>query len=147
MKVEFININDIESVSDLCRKCILNINAKDLIQSQVNILLDEFSVKGLTDYSKKNRVYVVKAEDKIIGTGTLANNQIKGVFVDIDHQGKGIGKFLMNFLELELKENGIQKAELTSSKYAKNFYLKLDYKEAGIINSGVGELIMMEKTI
>ena len=99
MKIELIKIGDEEKVSEICQKCIREINAKELTSNQVKVLLDEFSVKGIISYSEKYKVYVAKNEKKeIIGTGTLASNQIKGVFVDIEYLGKGVGKAIMIFL-------------------------------------------------
>ena len=148
MKIELIKIGDEVKVSKICQKCIREINAKELTERQIKVLLDEFSVKGIISYSEKYKVYVAKNEKKeIIGTGTLANNQIKGVFVDIEYLGKGVGKAIMIFLENNAKEFGYKKTILTSSAYARKFYLKLGYKQIKIIDSIVGEMTEMEKAI
>ena len=148
MRIEPLKIGDEEKVSEICQKCIREINAKDITEKQVKVLLDEFSVKGIILYSEKYKVYVAKNEKKeIIGTGTLANNQIKGVFVDIEYLGKGVGKAIMIFLENNAKEFGYKKTMLTSSTYARKFYLKLGYKQIKIIDSIVGEMTEMEKAI
>ena len=148
MKIELINIGEEERVSEICQKCIREINAKDLTNDQINVLLNEFSPNGIISYSKKYKVYVAKNKNnEIFGTGTLVNNQIKGVFVDTRNLGKGIGKSIMQFLENELKENGHKKAYLTSSIYARDFYLKLGYKRINVIDSIVGKMIEMEKAI
>jgi citrate lyase synthetase len=148
MKIELINIGQEEIVSAICQQCIKEINAKDLKNNQIEVLLNEFSPKGILSYSNKYKVYVAKNENnEIMGTGTLANNQIKGVFVDTKYFGKGIGKSIMQFLENRLKEIGYKKSFLTSSKYAKDFYLRLGYKQVNVIDSVVGEMTEMEKTI
>jgi citrate lyase synthetase len=148
MKIELINIGEEEIVSEICQKCIREINANDLTNDQINVLLKEFSPDGIISYSKKYRVYVAKNKNnEILGTGTLANNQIKGVFVDTENLGEGIGKSIMQFLENELKEIGYKKFYLTSSIYARDFYLKLGYKQINVIDSVVGKMIEMEKVI
>ena len=148
MKIELINIGEEEIVSKICQKCIRKINAKVLTNDQINVLLNEFSPNGIISYSKKYKVYVAKNKNnEILGTETLANNQIKGVFVDTKNLGKGIGKSIMQFLENELKENGHKETYLTSSIYARDFYLKLGYKQIKVIDSIVGKMIEMEKAI
>jgi len=148
MRIEPLIINEVEKVSEICQKCIKEINAKDLTKNQVEILVNEFSVDGIIQYSKKFNVYVAKNDkNEIIGTGTLANNQIKGIFVDIEYFGLGVGKAILAVLENTAKERGYKKTRLTSSKYAKKFYLKLGYKEIKTIDSIVGEMTELEKAI
>ena len=53
----------------------------------------------------------------------------------------------MIFLENNAKEFGYKKTMLTSSTYARKFYLKLGYKQIKIIDSIVGEMTEMEKAI
>lgn len=148
MKIELVNIGEEDIVSEICQKCIREINAKDLTNDQIEVLLNEFSSNGIISYAEKYKVYVVKnASNEIMGTGTLADNQIKGVFVDTKNLGKGIGKSIMQFLEGELKEVGFKKSFLTSSIYARDFYLKLGYKQIKVIDSIVGKMIEMEKAL
>ena len=74
MKIELINIGQEEIVSAICQQCIKEINAKDLKNNQIEVLLNEFSPKGILSYSNKYNVYVTKNENnEIMGTGTLAN--------------------------------------------------------------------------
>ena len=148
MRIEQLNINEVEKVSEICQNCINEINSKDLTRKQVDLLLSEFSIAGIIKNIKKFKVYVVKNEkNEIIGTGTLANNQIKGIFVDAEYFGLGVGKAIITVLENSAKEQGFKKIRLTSSKYAKNFYLKLGYKKIQKINSSVGETTEFEKYI
>ena len=148
MKIELINIGEEEIVSLICLKCIRKINAEDLTNEQVDVLLNEFSRAGIISYAERYKVYVAKNDnDEILGTGTLAGNQIKGVFVDTKYLGRGVGKFIMKFIENELKKSGYKKSFLTSSKYAREFYLKPGYEEINVIDSTVGEMTEMEKVI
>ena len=64
MRIEPLKIGDEEKVSEICQKCIREINAKELTSKQVKVLLDEFSVKGIILYSEKYKVYVAKNEKK-----------------------------------------------------------------------------------
>ena len=148
MKIELLNIGEEEKVSGICQKCIKEINAKDLTEKQIAVLLNEFSIKGIRSYSKKYNVFVAKNEqNEIIGTGTLANNQIKGVFVDDEYFCLGVGRALMTYLENKARDLGYNKTILTSSSYARDFYLKLGYKQIKRIDSIVGEMTEMEKAI
>ncbi len=67
--------------------------------------------------------------------------------MDIEYFGLGVGKAIMAVLENSAKELGYEKTRLTSSKYARNFYLKLGYKKIKTIDSIVGEMTELEKAI
>ncbi len=135
-------------VSQICERCIKEINAKDLSEEQVEVLLREFAPRGIAFYAKKFLVCVAfTASGRVCGTGTLAGKQIKGVFVDPGSIGKGIGRQIMTFLENEARKRGEKIVCLNSSKYAAAFYAKIGYKKVGIVNSSVGRMIRMEKKI
>lgn len=60
------------------------------------------------------------------------------IATDVKFRGKGIGKALTDFLEEMMKKKGITKIGLevrTNNDVAKNFYLKIGFKESHVIRS------------
>ncbi len=53
---------------------------------------------------------------------------ISGLFVRHGYLRKGCGTLLMDFIENYAKEKGAQKVKLSSTRYARNFYLNRGYK-------------------
>ena len=78
---------------------------------------------------KMQSSYFVAAliDNKVVGTGSLDGNEVTTVFVDPDHQQRGIGRTIMGELERYAKNQGLREIILNSSITALGFYKKLDY--------------------
>ncbi len=83
-------------------------------------------------------VIILKADDNIIGTGTLVDTEIKRVFVLPQYHGRGFGRIIMNHLENEALHKGYKLTELHSSLFAKKFYNKIGYKMFKLGKTEVG---------
>jgi len=85
---------------------------------------------------------------KILGTGSLRENNVRSVFVDPDSHRTGIGTRLMKHLENLLKNKGYKTVELFSSVTALEFYKTLGYKAIGTYqDKGTGKSILMRKML
>lgn len=136
---------DERKVANLCKKSIEGIKRKDLTKKQAEYLIHEFSSKGIIRYSNLATVYVVKKADKIIGTITLFNNQIIGVFVNPDFQNQEIGTKMMEHVENIAAKNGYSFTFLNAGKFAVKFCKKMGYKKIKQVDSIVGKLTLMKK--
>jgi len=138
---------DERKIANLCKKCILEINKKDLSKKQTELLIHEFSPRGIVRYARLAEVFVAKDKDKPIGTITLFNNQIKGMFVHPDYQLKGVGKQMLEHAEGEALKKGHVFTFLNSSSFSLKFYKKSGYRKVKVVDSIVGELTLMKKNL
>ena len=83
----------------------------------------------------------------MIGTASLQGSVVRTVFVDPDHQGKGIGARLMDVVESFARANAIRRLSLNSSLTAHGFYEKLGYVPVGEELYGQERTIIMEKQL
>ena len=70
---------------------------------------------------------VVVRGDQLLGTGTLAGDEIKRVFVDPVFQKRGWGRLLMQHLEREAVSSGVEVVKLDASLPSERFYEGLGY--------------------
>jgi GNAT superfamily N-acetyltransferase len=77
---------------------------------------------------------ILAQEQKFIGTGTLFESIIKGVYVKPEYHKNGYGRKIINELERKAKENEIEKIELNASPVSKEFYERLGYKHLPRVN-------------
>lgn len=138
---------DERKISHLCRRCIAEINSKDVSEKETEFLINEFSPSGVVKYSKDSLMYVALLDEKIVGTGNLKENQVRGVFINPNYHGYGIGRRIMNYIEGIAIRKGIRSVYLNSSAYAKEFYKKLGYKKVRDFNSVVGVMTKMTKKL
>lgn len=76
----------------------------------------------------RSRYFMVAlVDDKVVGTGSLDGDEIKAVFVDPDHQRRGIGRAIMEELERYGKSKGLKEVRLNATITAFEFYKKLNY--------------------
>lgn len=87
------------------------------------------------DLSADQDMTMFGAYDKgrLIGTIFLAEDnkniaRIKSVAIDENYQGKGLGRYLMNYVEDIARDKGYKKINLMGRVSSQEFYEKLGYK-------------------
>lgn len=100
---------------------------------------NEYNVEYFRELIKENRVYVIKDNDKVIGTFTLKETnkywQDDGLAMYIRHlvtslEYRGIGKLLIDFALEEVRKHGKKFLRLdcfTSNKVLNEYYNKLGF--------------------
>lgn len=78
---------------------IRRLNMHDQIPYDLLLLADE-TIEAIDKYIKTSEIYVIELKDKVIAVYVLQVvdkdiMEIKNIAVDKDHQGQGIGKFLL----------------------------------------------------
>ena len=72
-------------------------------------------------------IYLVMAQENMIGTGSIQKNEICRLFILPEYQGRGYGSRLMNLLEERIFEN-YPKVHVDASFPAESMYLKRGYQ-------------------
>jgi len=90
---------------------------------------------------------VAIAHDTIVGTANLDGVAARALFVDPDHQGKGIGTRLMAVIEDLARARSVATLHVQSSITAESFYRKLGYVAVGEKFHDGERTIMMEKSV
>ncbi len=73
-------------------------------------------------------ILVAEQDGQLIATASLDGAEIFAVFVDPDHQRRGLGKKLMGLLEGQACKNGVTKTVLSISLPSRRFYEGLGYQ-------------------
>lgn len=84
--------------------------------------------------------WVVELDDEIVGFGiaNLANRSIWALFVDPNHEGKGVGRLLQDQMLDWLRSNGADSVELSTEPgtRAERFYRASGWKAIGQTEHG-----------
>jgi GNAT superfamily N-acetyltransferase len=148
MEIERFKIEDAEKASGLINRCLKEVNSKDYEKRIIDNLCEYYSKDNLIDISKDTEFYVLKEDDKILGTAGLHKKLICGVFVDPKYHKKGYGRKLMKKLERLAWDNGHCGTILYSSLTAVGFYEHLGYDEMGeSLDDEFGKNIIMRKLL
>jgi len=95
-----------------------------IIDYQLNT---HYTMDWLSKKMQSSYFVVALIDNRVVGTGSLDGNEVTTVFVDPDHQQRGIGRTIMRELERYAKSQDIKEVILNSSITALGFYKKLDY--------------------
>jgi ribosomal protein S18 acetylase RimI-like enzyme len=112
-------------------------NAPDYPPSIIEYQLKTHYTKDWINRAMQSRYFLAAlVDDEVVGTGSLDGDEIKAVFVDPDHQRRGIGRAIMEELERYGKSKGLQEVRLNATITAFEFYKKLNYS---LVEELVGE--------
>jgi len=92
---------------------------------------------------KDGLILLIKDESVLVGTGSILGNEILGVFVLPQFQGRGYGKAVMCELEQRAKAKGYLDVVLSVSVPSRKFYEGLGYEilEKRSIDVGEGQYL------
>jgi len=71
---------------------------------------------------------LLEADGRLLATGTLVDDHVDRVYVDPEHQGRGLGRRVMAVLEQRARQAGLGPIRLAASIPALAFYERLGYR-------------------
>lgn len=114
------------AVHEVVRRTIQETYAKYYRDEVVKFFTNLHSPEAIAEEIGKGMVFIAVSDDAIIGTGTVDGNHITRVYVLPEHQGKGAGGILMDYLEdIVVRDYG--SAWVEASLPAGGFYQKRGY--------------------
>jgi len=114
-------------VFDVIHKTIEEIYPKYYPRSAVDFFHNHHSKENMKKQMPNEFILLLTDNNKIVGTGTLSENEIKRFFILPEYQGKGYGKKLLIELEKNIDKNKFDEFTLGSSLGAVGFYQRNDY--------------------
>ena len=139
--------NDAETICRVAIRALRETNARDYPAVVIARLVAGFSPQRITTFIASRPFYVAIAHDTIVGTANLDGVAARALFVDPDHQGKGIGSRLMAVIEDLARARSVATLHVQSSITAESFYRKLGYVAVGEKFHDGERTIMMEKSV
>lgn len=126
--------SDAEKVSKMIIRTEKTTNSKDYSEEAINALEKRVQPSHILERAGWTHFYVAEENDTIIGCGAIgpywgseAESSLFNIFVLPEYQGKGIGKKIVETLELDEYFLRAKRIEVAASITAVNFYRKLGY--------------------
>lgn len=153
MIIRRFNEQDAKEVSDLIRKTIRISNTKDYPAELMDQLIDYETPENVLQRASWTHFYVVVDNEQIIGCGAIGpywgkedESSLFTIFVLPEQQGKGIGRAIIETLEMDEYFLRAKRIEIPASITGVPFYLKMGYNyKNGITEPDEEHLIRMEK--
>lgn len=153
VKCENIIIRKFESMDsskliEIIKRNLIEINSKDYAKEIINGMCNLFTPERMIENAKKRDIYVAEFDGELIGTASLEDNVVYGVFVDVNYHRCGVGRKLMSIIEYKAKENSVNLIQIPSSITSQNFYYELGYKYVKEVETpDSGKCIIVEKQL
>jgi N-acetylglutamate synthase-like GNAT family acetyltransferase len=142
---------DAINLSQLIIDNLMLVNSRDYGEEAARQLARFYSPQLLLEYAQNGNLYVAVEHSTIIGTAALDQDQVRNVFVRIDHHQQGIGKILMQHIENIARQQGKIRLSLRASVSAVVFYQKLGFAIVEEIEERIGNAVIkvveMAKTL
>ncbi len=134
--------------SALIRRSILASHQSFYSETEISVLIAEYSAEKLVQKASNRLVFVIRTEEKqILAIGSAKDHKIKAIYVDPNHFGKGLGSAMLAFLESQMSRDGHIFAELFSSLNSEQFYRRAGYDFIRWHNDTNGPAIVMQKKL
>lgn len=149
--IRIAEMTDLDSVLQITGDTISEIYPHYYAKGVVDFFLQHHSRENVLSDIEKGMVWLLEADDCLVGTVTIQNNEINRLFILPVYQSHGYGSRLMDFAEAKIAEN-FDRIHVDASLAAKEMYLKRGYREEKTcrIEADNGDILVydeMEKLI
>lgn len=119
----------LETVKHITHTTIKQIYPHYYPKGVVEFFLECHNKCNLKSSIARRQVYLLEQDGVFVGTGSIMSNEIYRLYVLPEHQGKGAGSMLMNYLESKLFMD-FSVISLEASLPSYDFYYKRGYRPA-----------------
>lgn len=143
---------DAKAVQNIIHRGLREINGKDYPPELIEEYCNYFTLEKIKNQSNSAHMYVAVADDKVIGTGSIApywNSETESILLTIyilpEYIGKGIGSAIIKALENDEYFLRADRIEIPSSVTAVKFYEKHGYFPKNDMIPDAEGIISLEK--
>ena len=127
MQLRTFQQDDLDAVKQVIDETVETCYSHYPIEYRQHTMEDHNSKTQILNKAATGFTIVLQVNEHIIGTGTLLNNKIEGVYIHPEHQRQSYGTLIMQALEEHAHETGSHKVTLSSHTVSKAFYDALGY--------------------
>ncbi|WP_242954001.1 GNAT family N-acetyltransferase [Clostridium puniceum] len=135
MEYKRADVKNINIMLETIQRCMKEVNYIDYNESEFEKYLGTFTTNWLKNISETRHYYEVWYDNKIIACVGVSRDYSQEkqsyftvIFVNPDYRGIGVGRELVNHLELDEWYLDSNLIEIPSSKSSHKFYYKLRYE-------------------
>ena len=138
---------DATGLSDMMRRAIVVTNAADYPPDVIDRLVARHGVEDVAAMIATRDVFSALDGDVLVGTIALEGDQLRGLFVEPDRQGEGLGGCLVASLEAHAVGLGHDSLWLQSSVTANAFYTRRGWVAERFVARDDGSVTIMRKRL
>ncbi len=128
MLIRIATKKDARRISYLIRNNTEKVTENNYTQEQIKTWKKANTTKAVENNMKKRVIFCAFQNNKLIGTIGLQEKEVVGLYVNHAKRKLGIGRKLLQHLELYAQSIQLKELVLTSTRSAKRFYKNNGYK-------------------
>lgn len=128
MEMRNFELEDAEKLSQLIIQNLQQVLIQDYSNEAIEALMPFFTPERIIEGSEHQLTLVCTIGNDVVGMASLDEDRVRNVFVDVAMHRRGIGKTLMDEIEVHAQAQRLKKIYLMSAISACGFYEKLGYK-------------------
>jgi GNAT superfamily N-acetyltransferase len=136
---------DADGVSRTILRALRETNARDYPPHVIAAVSENFSPERVAAQLTARQAFVTIADRVIIGTASLHGRVARSVYVDPDHQRKGVGARMLDAVELLARNQSVDTLSVPSSITAQGFHQHRGYVVVREYFHGDERTIIMKK--
>lgn len=144
LKIRKAKISDAVKISRLILGTIENINKLNYTKHQMASWRKKYSLDGVKDLIKRKKWFCALENKLLVAVCSINKEVLASFYVKYNKVGKGIGKFLLNYIEDYARKKRMKKLVLYSTKEGHGFYKKMGYKAVRKVKIKVGNSLFPE---
>lgn len=138
---------DAPAISQTIINALRQSNAQDYSPEIIDQVAQNFSPPAILQLLAQRQILVATVDNHIVATASLDQDVVRSVFVDPSHQGKGLGRHLMERIQSIAINAGLNQLRVPSSITAEGFYASLGFKKVRDEFHKTERTIIMTKTL
>lgn len=127
------------AISNIVIRNLIDVNTADYDLEEMQEMSKGFQPNDIVNLAKSRQTFVAVENGVVLGTGSISNEDsgdrndywVLTVFIDPKQHRRGIGRYIMENLEVKAKAQGCQRLILPSSLTSHLFYRKLGFNYMG----------------
>ncbi|MER7443948.1 GNAT family N-acetyltransferase [Micromonospora avicenniae] len=147
IKVRLFRPGDAPRIAEIVQRCLREVNSRDYPQHVIDKMCAHFTAERFIELSANRLIYVAEGDGVVVGTVSRAGNKVYTMFVDPDFARRGIGRQLVQQVEVSAARDGYDRMETGASITAHGFYLKLGYTDVRTSETEFGFNYILRKTL
>ncbi|MEV5012649.1 MULTISPECIES: GNAT family N-acetyltransferase [unclassified Streptomyces] len=146
IRVRLFRPGDAPRIAEIVQRCLRDVNSRDYPQHIIDTMCAHFTAERFIELSASRLIYVAEG-DGVVGTVSREGNKVYTMFVDPDFAAQGIGRQLMQQVEVSAVRDGYDHMETGASITAHGFYLRLGYTDVRTSETEFGLNYILRKAL
>ena len=138
---------DARAVSAIIVRTLQETNARDYPSAVIALNVANNTPEIIASRIANDAVFVAQMAGRVVGTASLNGDAVKGVFVEPEAQGRGIGQALMREIETLARAGAVLELRLQASITARGFYEKLGFSAVREVMFGEERTFVMLRAL